>query len=147
MAKDYKRGDDYRLYLDTADTWATPTWVEIKACGNIEVDDGIAEIAVPERSASTGYMHGSKDPGITFELFEDDSDTNVGTLITALQDGSQVHLAVCNGDESVAGNRLVHAECVLFGGQAANRGEVAQWAVTARRNAQSSNEWTWETTT
>lgn len=143
MAKNYQKGDDYKLYYDTADSWSAPTYVEIKAVGDLAVDPGIADVEVPERGSSTGHLQGDGDPSITFTLFEDAGDANVTALIDAIHDGSMVHLAVCRG----TGTPGWHMECCLVGAPfSASRGEPAGYEVEAKRHANSDNDFTREAT-
>ena len=146
MAKDYKRGDDYKLYLDTADSWSTPTWAEIKAASELSVDRVPSDVEVPERGSDTGHMQGYADPVISFTLLEDVGDTNVETIIAAIHSGDMVHLAVSRGDIATATNKYWHMEAVLLGAPlSAGRGEPASYDVEAKRHANSDNTLTRET--
>jgi hypothetical protein len=139
MAKDYKRGADYRLYLNTG-AYASPSWVLIKACGDIDVASNPDDVQVPERNGPTGHLHGEDDPAITFTLFEDAGDSNVETLIAAIFDGSMKHIAVTRGDIATSGTKYWHLEACLMGvNLGAARGDPAQYDVEARRHANSDN--------
>ena len=139
MAKDYAKGADYKLYLN-ANSYASPTWTEIKACGDISVSANPDDIAVPERGIGTGHLQGEDDPEISFTLFEDEGDSNVETLIAAIYSGAMVELAVCRGSIAAGANKAVRLESVLFGTNSANRGDPGQYDVTARRHANSDYE-------
>jgi hypothetical protein len=139
MAKDYKRGADYKLYLNTA-SYETPTWAEIKAAGDIDVSTNPEDVQVPERSGPMGHMHGEDDPAITFTLFEDAGDANVEALIAALDSGDMTHIAVARGDIETTGTKYWHLEACLMGvSLGAARGAPAQYAVNAMRHANSDN--------
>jgi|SRR3972149_818842 len=138
MAKDYKKGADYRLYFNTG-SYATPTWAEIKACGDVSADPNPDDVTVPERGMDMGHLHGEKDTSFTFTLYEDVGDTNVETMIAAIYSGVMVHLAVSRGDIETALTKYLHMECLLRGGVTANRGDAASYDVTANRHANSDN--------
>lgn len=138
MAKDYKRGADYKLYLNTAG-YATPTWVEIKAVGDVGADPNPDDVVVPERGQATGHLLGEFDPSFTFTLFEDAGDANVETLIAAIYSGVLKHLAVSRGPIATVGTKYLHMECVLRGPVAGARGDPASYDVTAMRHANSDN--------
>ena len=139
MAKDYKKGSDYRLGLMTSGTFASPTWTEIKSVGDIDVDPNPVDVEVPERGIDTGHLQGEKDPSFTFTLFEDADNSNVTTLIDAIYSGASVTLAVANGGLATTGTKGVKMDCVLFAAHKGARGDVSQWEVTARRHANSDN--------
>ena len=150
MAKDYKKGDDYKLYLDTANSWDTPTWVEIKAASELTLDRVPADVEVPERGEDTGHLHGKADPVISFTLLEDAGDANVETLIAAIHNDdnstNMVHLAVSRGDIATATTKYWHMEAVLLGAPlSAGRGEPASYDVEAKRHANSDHTLTRET--
>lgn len=137
MAKAYKKGEDYRLFYRASGTWAAPTFAEIKAIGDLSVDYAPGDVEVPERGLSTGHLHGDGDAVINFTLFEDTGDANVTALIAAIHSGAMVHLAVCRGN----GTPGYEMECVLIGAPfSANRGELVQWEVEAKRHANSDND-------
>ena len=117
MAKDYKRGADYKLYLPGG-TPAAPTFAannEVKAAGDIDVNTNPDDISVPERGGSTGHLQGEDDPAITFTLFEDAGNANVTTLVNAMASGAPVHIAVARGDATVAGTKYWALEARLAG--------------------------------
>ncbi|MCP4228870.1 MAG: hypothetical protein GY771_01810, partial [bacterium] len=103
MAKDYQKGDDYKLYFNTA-TYATPTWAEIVAADDIAVEINKSDIEVPERGIDTGHLQGKGDGTLSFTLMEDTGDTNVESMIAAvLTDATMIHLAVSRGDITTTG--------------------------------------------
>ena len=145
MAKSYKKGADYRLYLNTG-TRGTPTWAEIKACGDITVSPQPDDIEVPERGIGTGHLFGELNPQITFTLFEDSGDTNVETMLAAMFSGAMLEIAVARGAIATTGVKWVRLESVLMGENSAARGDVGQWDVTAQRHANSDYDLTRTTT-
>lgn len=136
MAKDYKAGRAYRLYLNTG-SYGTPTWTEIKAAGDIAVDRAPDDIEVPERGMDTGHLQGEANPTITFTLYEDAGDANVETMIAAIYSGAMKEIAVANGAIATTGTKYLRMESVLMGTLAANRGDAASYEVTAMRHANS----------
>lgn len=147
MAKDYKKGADYRLYLNTG-SFASPTFVEIKAVGDIDVASNPDDVAVPERGGPTGHLHGEDDPAITFTLFEDSGDSNVETLIAATLSGALTRIAVARGPIATSGTKYWHLEACLMGTNlGAARSDPSQYDVEARRHANSDNPMTRATTT
>lgn len=142
MAKSYKRGDDYRLYLNTG-TQGSPTWTRITAVSDIAVDFAPSDIVVPEQGISDGHLQGYGDPAITFTLFEDTGDSNVGTIITNMYAGTLTEIAVSNGDITTSGTKYYRLESVLIGVPLnAARGEPASWDVEAKRHANSVADFT-----
>lgn len=140
MAKSYVRGADYIFYYDTAGVFGSPTWVEVKAVGDIDVKSNPDDVEVPERGMDTGHLQGEDDPSITFTLFEDTGDANVVLLIAALYSGASVHIAVSRGAIATTGARWWHLEACLQGvNLGAGRGDVAQYDVEAKRHANSAN--------
>ena len=137
MAKDYVKGAAYRLYLNTG-TYASPTWAEIKAAGDIDLASNPDDVNVPERGMDMGHMQGEDDPSISFTLFEDAGDSNVETLIAALYSGAMKEIAVARGSIATTGVKYWRLEACLMGVTlAAARGDAAQYAVEARRHANS----------
>ena len=146
MAKDYKRGADYILSLNTG-TYATPTWVTIKAVGDLACDPNPDDVVVPERGANTGHLNGEFDPSFTFTLYEDAGDTNVEALIAAIFAGTMKHLAVSRGPIATSGVKWLDLECVLRAPLGANRGDPSSYDVSAFKHANSDNNLRRNTTT
>jgi len=136
MAKSYIKGASYKLYLNTG-TYASPTWAEIKAVGDISVDKAPDDVEVPERGMDTGHLHGESNPTFSFTLFEDSGDTNVETLIAAIYSGAMKELAVANGAIATTGTKYLRMESVLMGSLSAARADVASYEITAMRHANS----------
>lgn len=146
MAKDYKRGADYKLYLNTG-TYGTPTWVEIVAVGDIDVNSNPDDVEVPERGMDMGHLQGEDDPEITFTLFEDAGNANVETLIAACYSGTMKEIAVSRGVKATTGVIWWRLEACLMGVAATGaRGEAGAMDVTARRHANSDYAMTRNTT-
>ena len=137
MAKDYVKGADYRLYLNTG-SYASPSWTEIKAAGDIDVSTNPDDVEVPERGMDTGHLHGEDDPSITFTLFEDKGDTNVETIVAALYSGTLKEIAVARGAIDTTGTKYWRLEACLMGVKVtSSRGDAASYDVEAKRHANS----------
>ncbi len=137
MAKDYKRGADYILYLNTA-SQATPTWAIIAAASEIDLATNPDDIEVRERGMDMGHLQGEDDPAITFTLLEDEGDANVETIIAALFSGALTEIAVSRGLIAGAGVKWWRLESCLRGvSLGAARGDPAAYDVEARRHANS----------
>ena len=136
MPKNYKRGDDYLLYLNTG-TQATPVWALILAAVNIALDPQVADIVVAEAALSDGHMNGLGDPQITFTLQHDKGDANVLTMIAAMASGAITEIAIADGPIATSLTVYYRLESVLRGGLSASRGEAASWDVTASRHVNS----------
>lgn len=138
MAKNYKRGDDYKLWLNTG-VQATPVWVNIKAVSDINLDPAYADIEVPEQGIGTGHLAGEGDPSITFTLFEDAGDANVETLIAAMFARTMKEIAISNAPlMTTSGSKNYRLEALLVGFPlSAARGEAASFDVEAKRHANS----------
>jgi hypothetical protein len=136
VAKDYVKGSDYRLNFNTG-SHGSPTWVQIKACGDVTADPNPDDVVVPERGMDTGHMNGEKDPSFTFTLYEDKGDSNVETLVAAIYSGAMVELAVSRGSIATPTTKYLMMECVLRAPLGANRSDPSQYDVTAFRHANS----------
>jgi len=149
MAKDYQRGVDWYLYLDTADNWSTPTWVRVDAVEDIDVADNADDIAAPVRGLATGHLKGHNDPSITFTLHVDRGDTDVETLITRMGTGAKTHIAVGNTADITVSDASVyyHIEAVLMGRElTAPMSGVSSLSVRAFRHLNSDYDLTRATT-
>lgn len=139
MAKNFIKGASYKLYLNTG-SQGSPTWVEITKAGDIDLATNPEDVSVPERGTDTGHLKGERDPEITFNLMEDAGDTNVETIIAALDANTNtlVELAVARGPIVTTGTKYWRQESCLMGVKlGAKRGDVAQYDVSARRHANS----------
>jgi hypothetical protein len=137
MAKDHSKADEWCLWLDTADNWASPTWAQIKAFVDPNIDPEKADIEITPQNEETGHLQGPGNPMFGFTIQDDKGDANVQTILDALESGEMVHLAISRGNIATAGVMYFHMECVLFGARAASRGSVASSDIEARRHANS----------
>lgn len=140
MPKNYKRGDDYLIYLNTG-SHASPTWGLIKAAVDPSFDPEKSDIVVPEAGSSDGHLQGYGDPAISFTLNEDAGDANVTAILAASESGAMIELAIANGPIATTGTRYHRLEaCVTAAPLSAGRGNPASWAIEARRHANSDND-------
>lgn len=148
MAKNYIRGADYKLYLDTASNFTTPTWVEIKAVGNVSCATNPDDVEIPERGMDTGHLKGENNPAFKFTLYEDQGDAHVETLIANGLAGTITHLAVSRGPIATSGTKYLHMECLMLGiDLSADRPDPSSYDVNAYRHANSDNNLARATTT
>lgn len=136
MPKTYVKGADYKLYLNT-NTYASPTWAEIKAVGDISIAPNPDDVEVPERGIATGHLHGEMNPEISFTLMEDTGDSNIETIIAACFSGAVKEIAVSRGAIATTGNKFFRLEAAFFTTNNANRADVGMHDIVARRHANS----------
>lgn len=136
MAKDYKKGDDFLLYLNTG-SQATPTWALIRAAVNITFDNQPSDIKIAEAGWSDGHMNGLGDNLFSFTLQHDKGDANVLTMIAAIASGAITELAIADAAIATVGTVYWRIESVLRAPLSAQRGEAASWDVTAYRHINS----------
>lgn len=140
MPKNYLKGDDFKLYLNTG-TYATPVWTLLKCFKDLAYDPAKADIVVEEHGASDGHLQGYGDPTFSFTLFDDAGDTNAQALVTAAEAGTLKELAVANGAIATSGTKYWRLECCLTSSAlSANKGEAASYSIEARRHANSDND-------
>tara|TARA_Y100001963_G_scaffold77259_1_gene107108 strand:+ start:132 stop:599 length:468 start_codon:yes stop_codon:yes gene_type:complete len=145
MAKRYILGDEFRLYYNIG-SYASQNWKIINAADSISVDYSKADVPIAERGQPTGHLQGVADPSFSFTLLNDVESTYVQQLIDRIDSAIDpetsapylIHLAVANGDITVAGTKLYHMECILLGGAlTADQGAVSSFDIEARRHANS----------
>lgn len=139
------KGNDYKLYYRSGGNYASPTWSEITAVDDLGYDPGPSDVTIPVRGGNTGHLHGANDPSVSFTLYEDSADANVTALVSAVHDGTSVHLAVANGLINTNGTKYFHGECALFATHAGNRTEGSMFSVEARRHGDSDNDFAFAT--
>ncbi len=140
MAKDYLKGDDFKLYLNTG-TDAVPVWTLLKCQKDLAFDPAKADIVIEEAGISDGHLQGYGDPAFTFTLFDDKGDTNAQTLITAAEAGTLKELAIANGVIATTGTKYWRLECCVISSPGSfNKGEAASYSIEAKRHANSDND-------
>lgn len=144
MAKDYKRGDDYLVYLNTG-TQAAPVWVLIKEAVNVALAENPTIIKVPEAGMNDGSLKGFGDPQFTFTLNKNKGNANVTTIITAAKAGTLKEFAIADGPIATVGTEYARLESLIDFPKTANRGAAASYAITLYRHANSDFDLTYAT--
>jgi len=138
MAKDYKRGIDLKLYHMSSGSWSTPTWTEVNAAGDIDVNENPDDISFPVRGIAMGHLRGQSDPAINFTLAYDKGDASVTAIVDAMTSGDVITLAVADGPIDTTGTVYHKMECVLMGrAMTAPTSGPATFAVSAFRHMNS----------
>ncbi len=145
MAKDYKRGDDYFVYLNTG-TQASPTWVLIAEATNPTLDEASTIIKIEEAGKNTGNLKGYGDPVFTFRLNKNKGNANVTTILTAAKAGTLKEFAIADGPIATPGTEYARLESLIGAFPlGANRGEGANYQITLYRHANSDFDLTYAT--
>lgn len=109
-------GDDFLLYWDSADTWATPTWALITpADDSLELDYGVIAGAFKKRGASdVKYKKGQSDPAVSFGVFYDKNHAFVTRLLNIESGANEsVIIAIADGAIATTGTRYIKAEMTV----------------------------------
>lgn len=145
MAKDYKKGDDYLVYLNTG-TQATPVWALIAEAINPTVDDGATIIKIEEAAKNTGSLKGFGDPVLAFQLNKNKGSSNVTAILTAAKAGTLKEFAIADGPIATTGTEYTRLEALIGAFPlSASRGNGASHAVTLHRHANSDFDLTYAT--
>lgn len=140
MAKDYVRGDDYWIYLNTG-TYASKTWVHVKNVADPTFNPEKSDILVPEAGMSDGHLQGYGNPLIGFTMFEDRTNTNAEAILAAAEAGTLKEFAIANGPIATSGTTFRNFEANITSSElSAGRGEPASWSIELRRHANSDND-------
>ena len=145
MAKDYKRGDDYWVYLNTG-SQATPTWVLVAEAVNPALDEAAATIKIAEAGKNDGSLRGFGDPVLSFQLNRNKGNANVTAILTAARAGTLKEFAIADGPIATAGTEYARLEALVSSFPlSANRGEAGSYAITLNRHANSDFDLTYTT--
>ena len=137
MTKNYKKGDDYKFYLNTG-TQSVPVWSLLKCVKDLQFDPAKADIVIEENGASDGHLHGYGDPLFSATIFEDAGDANCADIYDAADAGDMIEIALANGPIATTGTKFYRLEsCVTGSPLSANKGEAASRAMEFRRHANS----------
>lgn len=123
-------GDDFRIYWDTADSFGTPTWVYQRNLGDIGLADSGEQVEIPVRYPWKFYKKGRQDTELTFTMNYDPTDTFHIAIRDAIRDGSNVHMALAEGDYQVLD--YFHAWFIITGPQDLSLDAPATYAVSAK---------------
>lgn len=114
-------GEDFRLYVDTANNWASPVWVEVKCADTLSADNGVITAEFKCRGESqVGHRRSTmRDPKLTLSLFVKPGDAAFDFIRAASRnttnDGGEIlHLAVVDGAIAAAGNEIRENDFVVL---------------------------------
>lgn len=132
-----KIGDDFALYLDSADDYDSPTWVEQVDIGNLALDPAPEQVEIPKRNGFKMYKKGRQDLTITFDVSYDPANASHGTIRDAIRSGAAVHLALADGAIATAGTIYYHGWFMLVGPEDNSLDSAAVISVEAKVHADS----------
>ena len=145
MAKDYKKGDDYFVYLNTG-TQVTPVWALVAEAINPSVDEAATIIKIEEAGKNTGSLKGYGDPILAFQLNRNKGNANVTAILTAAKAGTLKEFAIADGPIATTGTEYTRLEALIASFPlTANRGSGASYAITLHRHANSDFDLTYAT--
>lgn len=146
-------GDEYTLYLDTANDWNTPTWVEVECIEDLALDAAPIVAQINKRGKKTpGYKRGRLDTALSAKLLSVPTDSVFQTLEAAVfdvtNDGTELlHLAIVRGKMTTAGNDFWENDYVVTGSPLdANLDNGASYDLEFKPAADSDNDFTPGTT-
>lgn len=116
-------GDEFKLYYDTASSWASPTWVEQTSVGSLGLDPDFEAVEIPKRIPSKVYRGGRIDWRLTFTMNYDPTNTFHVAVRNAIRAKTKIHLAV--GEGAIPTTDYVHGWWLLKGGTDASLDEAA----------------------
>ena len=140
-----KLGMECKLYYDTtplADGPSGATWTELDKARDVNINLESAEADFTSRGNSgwRATKAALRDAGLECELVWDGADAGVEAIRAAYFSGSEIALAVMDGDIAVAGSEGFVANFVIT---AFNRGEPLEEAVTVSVTAKPSSKHQW----
>ncbi len=118
MADNLQFGADGKLYYDSADNWASPTWVEIK-CVQDKVDSSFGFKEGDATTRRTGVVQTEPtlaEAKIGGKLLCDLGDANYVAFKNRCLSKTKTNMLFCSGAYSVSGNDYVRfaAKCFKF---------------------------------
>ncbi|MEM8864559.1 MAG: hypothetical protein AAGF31_03330 [Planctomycetota bacterium] len=114
-------GDDFLLYIDTANNWSSPTWVLVECIEDLAIDPQPITAQINKRGKKTpGYKRGRFDQMLSFKLLNSEDDTEFDAIENAIwnqtNDGTEIlHLALVRGDITVSGNKIWENDFIVSG--------------------------------
>ena len=136
-----KIGDDFKLYRDTADSWASPTWSEVTQADDLGLDHGPNGVAIQKRGRDITYKQGKKDQKLSTSVVYDSADAHVTEFEAHLDDGGDMHMAIADGNIATSGTSYWHAEMVLIGfSEGLNIGDAAKYDLELGVSANTTND-------
>lgn len=128
-----KLGMQAKIYRNTG-TWAAPTWVEI---GNVKdvtlnLETGEADVTTRGNAGWRATLGTLKDASVEFEMVWEPADAEFSAIKDGFFNGTNVDLAVMDGDIAQTGTQGLRAE---FSITAFSRNEPLEEAVTVNVTA------------
>jgi len=119
MSEVVRVGIDCKLYRDSAASWASPVWVEMKdvrdCTTSMEKDQADAN---RRGSKVKRYVGAMKDYGIEFDFLrrKDDgtSEADFQALLDSFLNNTRLNVAAMDGDIETAGSEGLHVEMECF---------------------------------
>jgi TP901-1 family phage major tail protein len=121
-------GMEAKVYRNTG-TWAMPTWVEITNVRDVtlNLETGEADVTTRANSGWRATAATLKEASVEFEMVWDTADAGFTAIKDAFFNGTNIDLAVMDGDITVAGTQGLRAE---FSITAFSRSEPLEEAIT-----------------
>jgi hypothetical protein len=107
-------GDDFQLFYDTAGNFTSPTWVIQPSIGDLGFDPANEQVEIPLRITVKVYKKGRGDWTLSFTMNYDKSNTFHMAVMTAIRNGTRIHLAFVDGS-TISGSNYYHAWWLLTG--------------------------------
>jgi hypothetical protein len=116
----------------------------VQGAQDITVSANADDVSASVRGLSAGHLRGQSDNSFTLSLAFDKGDASTNTLLTAMDTGSLVVLAIADGPIATVGTTYFQMQCVLMGRQlsAPAAGSPATYEVTAMRHLNADNDLT-----
>ena len=92
-------GDDFRIFWDSADDYASPDWHEQVSLGDVGFDPGNEQVEIPIRIPFKVYKKGRADWSLTFTMNYDRENEFHMAVRDAITTGDPIHLALCDSDD------------------------------------------------
>ncbi len=121
-------GMEAKVYRNTG-TWAVPVWVEITNVRDVtlNLESGEADVTTRANSGWRATAATLKEASVEFEMVWDTADAGFTAIKDAFFNGTNIDLAVMDGDITVAGTQGLRAE---FSITAFSRSEPLEEAIT-----------------
>lgn len=101
-------GGEASLYYNSGN-YASPTWVEVENCGDLDSPDTRSTVAAPTRGKwpFVGYLLGNRDIGLSWSSLQKKgtADAALTALVTAYDAGTAVEFAIADGAIATAGTK------------------------------------------
>ena len=116
MAGETYVGGEAKFYYNSA-TYASPTWVLIDNCQDLDMPDSRSAVAVQIRGnyPHIGYLAGARDTGITWTSIarQETTDTVLTALIAAFDAGTVIEFAIADQAIATVGCKYRRMTCII----------------------------------